>query len=175
MPRFEKYSMLNPCSIFEKIPQPHQKFFQPPRFVVGGFVGSKVCELKNDPVTPINYSNLLGHIFSVFTSIQEPKVKMNISTMTSQYSPKVAQPKSPVETHSISKSKLPTNRIVSENLGTMSRDKNYNNQTISESSDKSWIAVNSVENNAGRGTIDTVEDNNRSQNQTGIYIYWFHN
>lgn len=41
------------------------KFFQPPPFLVGGFVGSKICEHKNGS---INYSNLLGQIIHTVTS-----------------------------------------------------------------------------------------------------------
>ena len=170
MPRFEKYSILNPCSIFEKLPQPHQKFFQPPRFIVGGFVGSKVCELKNDPVTPVNYSNLFGHIFSVFTSIQDPNVKKNIS-MASKCSPPVVQHKSPVKMNPVAQPELPVNRIVSETSETPTKDKNCNNRTVSESSDTSWVSMNSVDSDSSRVATDTVEDCKNIQNQAGMQSY----
>jgi len=201
LPRFEKYSILNPCSIFEKFPQPHQKFFQPPRFVVGGFVGSKVCELKNNPTNPVSYSNLLGHIFNIFTSIQEPKVGMN-NSMTSQYSPQTSQYRSSVQLNPVEKTSpveikdplaktnpsvktnivaktnrvakmnpvakpdLPIKRTVTESLETATRDSNCNNQNISESSDTSWLTVDSVDNDTSWSPANATKDH---KNQTDLH------
>lgn len=45
--------------------------FQPPRFIVGGFVGSKVCEHKNGSAG--NYSDLLGTIINILTTFKPPQ------------------------------------------------------------------------------------------------------
>ena len=66
---------VNSCVVLDSYPFPikremeqfpNTKFFQPPPFLVGGFVGSKICENKNGS---INYSNLLGQIFNAVTSL----------------------------------------------------------------------------------------------------------
>ncbi len=45
----------------------NQYHFQPPRFIVGGFVGSKICEHKNGSA---NYSDLLGRIINILTTFK---------------------------------------------------------------------------------------------------------
>ena len=128
MPHFEKYSFLNQCSLLpQKLPE--HKFFQPPQFLVGGFVGSKVCELKNSPVKPVNPSNLLGQIFSV----------LNNST-ASRYSHSTQVPQ---RKNSAAPPIAPSPPDIMPNGAMNKKDQ----RTESESSDTSWASVDTTENN----------------------------
>lgn len=134
------------------------KLFQPPPFLVGGFVGSKICENKSGS---FNYSNLLGQIIRFLQPVSTPTQsreadtwRRNQPTFPPSYAQVVSSPKkmadlpspkivisSPVVVKS-SVSPVSSSSVTSPKENTLSP---VVCRTVSESSDSSWASVEPLE------------------------------
>lgn len=136
---------------------PSTKFSQPPPFLVGGFVGSKICD-KNGSV---NYSDLLGQIFATVTSltpnhtqrkpygegswrrkpIPAPK---NCPKVTSPIISEILTPSVVISSPSVTQQTvLPISPPIMPNH---QENKQSPLRTASESSDTSWASISQEEN-----------------------------